>query len=95
MLWLVVLYLGSLATLFAASVWSVDSFTGLISHTFTTANFTDLFTNSIYRIVALRTLGVAVLVTVLDRWRRSFCLRSGHKPKFVTGLRQNIQRPGH
>jgi putative spermidine/putrescine transport system permease protein len=66
MLWLVVLYLGALATLFAASVWSVDSFTGLISHAFTTANFTDLFTNSIYRIVALRTLGVAVLVTVLD-----------------------------
>ena len=64
MLWLVVLYLGSLATMFAASVWSIDSFTGQVQHGFTTGNFRTLLTEPVYRSIALRTLGVALSVTV-------------------------------
>ena len=64
--WLVVLYIGSLASMFATSVWSVDSFTGRLQRTFTFANFHDLLTDPVYRVIALRTLGVAIVVTVLD-----------------------------
>ena len=63
MLWLVVLYVGSLATMFAASVWSIDSFTGQVRHGFTTENFRTLLTDPVYRTIALRTLGVALAVT--------------------------------
>jgi len=66
MFWLVVLYLGSLATMFAASVWQVDSFTGQVQRTFTWDNFHTLLTNSVYRTIALRTVMVALIVTVLS-----------------------------
>ncbi|NDB17793.1 MAG: ABC transporter permease [Actinobacteria bacterium] len=66
MFWLGVLYLGSLLMLFATAVWSVDSFTGRLQRTFTLGNFADLVGDPVYRIVAGRTLAVAVLVTVLD-----------------------------
>jgi len=66
MLWLVVLYLGSLAVLIASSFWTVDSLTGaLIKHP-TVQNFVTLFTTPVYRTVALRTLGIAILVTLID-----------------------------
>lgn len=66
MVWLVVLYLGSLATMFAASVWSVDSFTGRVQRGFTTANFRTLLTDPVYRTIAARTLGVALTVTAVS-----------------------------
>lgn len=66
MLWLVVAYLGSLAVMFATAFWSVDSFTGNVIRSFTTDNLKTLVTADVYRTVALRSLGVAGLVTVLD-----------------------------
>ncbi|MDX6226852.1 MAG: putative spermidine/putrescine transport system permease protein, partial [Frankiales bacterium] len=66
MLWLVAAYLGSLGVMLAAAFWSTDSFTGALIHTFTWDNFRTLVQNSVYRTVALRTLGVAVAVTVID-----------------------------
>lgn len=66
MLWLVVLYLGSLATMFAASVWQVDSFTGQIQHSFTWNNFHTLVTDSVYRTIGLRTIGIALAVTFVS-----------------------------
>jgi len=64
--WLVIIYLGSLAVLFAAAFWSVDSFSGVLNKTFTTANFQQVLTDPFYRRVALRTVGVATAVTVID-----------------------------
>jgi putative spermidine/putrescine transport system permease protein len=70
MLWLVVIYLGSLAALFLTAFWTVDDFTGQLVRTFTLDNFVEVFTNSSYYVVILRTIGIALLVTV-------FCMALG------------------
>src|SRR5437588_11905335 len=64
--WLVIGYLGSLAILFAAAFWNVNALTGEVAQTFTLANFKAIFGESVYRSVALRTLGIAAAVTVTD-----------------------------
>ena len=66
MLWLVVLYLGSLTVLLVSAFWSVNSFTGELIKVPTLSNFQTLFTETVYRNVAVRTLGIAVAVTVID-----------------------------
>jgi putative spermidine/putrescine transport system permease protein len=66
MLWLVVVYLGAIAALLLSSFWTVDSFTDNVVHTYSTANFHAVLTDSIYRTVAVRTLLVALAVTVID-----------------------------
>jgi len=65
-LWLVVAYLGSLAAMFATAFWTTDDFTGNIVRTFTTTNFSTLIHESVYWHIALRSLGVAAAVTVVD-----------------------------
>jgi putative spermidine/putrescine transport system permease protein len=62
--WLVVAYLGSLAVLFVNALWQRDEFTGLVQRTFTIGNFTELVANPLYRTVLLRTVGMAVAVTL-------------------------------
>jgi putative spermidine/putrescine transport system permease protein len=64
--WLVIGYLGSLAVLFAAALWNVNALTGEVVQTFTFGNFKTIFSESVYRSVALRTLGIAAAVTVTD-----------------------------
>jgi putative spermidine/putrescine transport system permease protein len=66
MAWLVVAYLGSLAVMFAASLWSTNDFTGALVKHVTWENFQTLVQQPVYRRIALRTVGVAALVTVLD-----------------------------
>lgn len=66
MTWLVVAYLGSLGALLLSAFWTVDSFTGNLVHTFTLSNFHMLLSESVYRTIALRTLGVAIGVTIVD-----------------------------
>jgi putative spermidine/putrescine transport system permease protein len=66
MAWLLVAYLGSLAVMFTAAFWSVDSFTGDLVRQFTLDNLRELLTAGVYRTIALRTLGIAAAVTVLD-----------------------------
>ena len=66
MAWLVVAYLGSLAAMFATALWSVDSFSGQLIRIPTGDNFHTLFADSVYRRVALRSVGVAVAVTLID-----------------------------
>lgn len=66
LLWLVVLYLGSLAIMVVAAFWSTDSFTGALIKEPTLDNFRTLLSNDVYRTVALRTLGIAFAVTAID-----------------------------
>jgi putative spermidine/putrescine transport system permease protein len=66
LLWLVVAYLGSLALMLVTSLWSVDPFTTHLIRRPTADNFRTLFGEPVYRTVALRSLGVAGLVTVVD-----------------------------
>jgi putative spermidine/putrescine transport system permease protein len=64
--WLVVAYLGSLAVLLVSAFWSTDSFTGTIVRQPTGDNFKALLEGEVYRAITLRTLGLAVGVTVVD-----------------------------
>jgi putative spermidine/putrescine transport system permease protein len=66
MAWLVVAYLGSLAVLLVSSLWTVNSFTSQTVHTVSLDNFRLIFTEPVYRNVALRSIGVAAAVTVID-----------------------------
>ena len=66
MAWLLIAYLGSIAVLLVSSLWTTDSFTGNVIHSYGTGNLHDVYTQSLYRTVAFRTIGVALLVTVLD-----------------------------
>jgi putative spermidine/putrescine transport system permease protein len=66
MLWLGVAYLGALAALFVTALWSQNSFTGLIERAWSLDSFRTLFTVDVYRTIAVRTIAVAALVTVID-----------------------------
>jgi putative spermidine/putrescine transport system permease protein len=66
LLWLVVAYLGSLGALFLAAFWTTDAFTGNVVKQFNLENFQELWNQSVYRTVTLRSIGVAVTVTVVD-----------------------------
>jgi putative spermidine/putrescine transport system permease protein len=63
--WLVVAYLGSLAVLLVSAFWTTDSFTGAVVHTVTTDNVVRVLTDGLFRVVTLRTVGVALVVTVI------------------------------
>lgn len=65
LLWLVVAYLGALAVLLISAFWTVNTFTGDLVKVFSLQNFRTLFTEEVYRNVALRSLGVAAAVTVI------------------------------
>ncbi|GAA2205405.1 ABC transporter permease [Nonomuraea monospora] len=64
--WLGLAYLGALAALFVTAFYSVDTFTGELTRTFTWVNFRDLVTGEVYRTIVLRSVGVALAVTVVD-----------------------------
>ncbi len=65
--WLVVVYLGSLFILLLNAFWTSDSFTGKVNpFDWSLAAFEQIASNEVYRTIALRTLGMAVLVTVTD-----------------------------
>ncbi|GAA0834047.1 ABC transporter permease [Streptosporangium amethystogenes subsp. fukuiense] len=65
-LWLGLAYLGALAALFVTAFWSTDTFTGDLVRVPTWRNFQDLLTADVYRTIALRSVGVAVAVTLID-----------------------------
>ncbi|WP_192904021.1 ABC transporter permease [Nocardioides albidus] len=64
--WMLLVYVVALAALLITSLWSVDSLTSEIDRSWTFDNFRTLVDNEVYRTVTLRTLGVAVAVTVID-----------------------------
>jgi putative spermidine/putrescine transport system permease protein len=64
--WFVVIYLAALCLLFLSALWSVDSLSGKIVHSWTLDNFETLFKTPAYRTIALRTIGIAAAVTVTD-----------------------------
>lgn len=66
LLWMGVIYLGSLALLFITSFWRQDSITGAIVQDWTLQNFKFLIQEDVYRTIAIRTLGIALAVTATD-----------------------------
>ncbi|MFI8528632.1 ABC transporter permease [Streptomyces aquilus] len=65
LLWLAVLYLGSLSVLFVSAFWTTNSFTSEVVKVWSTDNFHELFTVPVFRQVILRSVGVALAVTAL------------------------------
>jgi putative spermidine/putrescine transport system permease protein len=64
--WLVVAYLGSLAVLFVAAFWHLDTFSGEVVRGFSLDNFRTLAEGDVYRTIVLRTVLIAAAVTVTD-----------------------------
>jgi putative spermidine/putrescine transport system permease protein len=64
--WFALIYLAALFLLFLSALWSVDSFSGKIVHSWTLLNFETLLKTPAYRTIALRTIGIAAAVTVTD-----------------------------
>jgi putative spermidine/putrescine transport system permease protein len=60
-----VLYIGSLAALFITSIWKIDTFTSKVVREFTLSNFIDVLTDKAYFNVTVRTVGVAIAVTII------------------------------
>lgn len=63
--WLVVAYLGSLAVLLVSAFWGTDEFTGAVVRTFTGDNLVRVLTDEVFRIATIRTIAVALTVTVI------------------------------
>ena len=64
--WLVVGYLGSLALLLVASLWSVNAVSGELEKSLSFENFEILFNEPVYRDIIGRTVLIAALVTITD-----------------------------
>jgi putative spermidine/putrescine transport system permease protein len=64
--WLLIAYLGSLIVLFVAAFWRLDPFTAEVIHDYSFGNFQTLWETDVYRTIALRTIGIAAAVTVID-----------------------------
>jgi putative spermidine/putrescine transport system permease protein len=59
LVWLGLAYLGALAALLVTALWTTNTFTGDIERVWTLDNVRTVLTNSVYRAVTLRTIGVA------------------------------------
>jgi len=62
--WLVVVYLGSVGAMLRQSFWSLQEFTGALDKTFTLSTYEQLFDGA-NRDIIVRTVGLAATVTVL------------------------------
>ena len=64
---MVIVYLGSLFVLLLSAFWDTDSFTGQVQpFAWSLDAFETMVTNPTYRTIAVRTIGVAVAVTLTD-----------------------------
>jgi putative spermidine/putrescine transport system permease protein len=66
LIWMAVIYLGSLALLFVTSFWRQDNVTGAIVQDWGLTNYQFLVQTPVYRTIAIRTVGIALAVTVTD-----------------------------
>jgi putative spermidine/putrescine transport system permease protein len=65
--WMVLAYLGSLFILLLGAFWEKDAFTGQVEpFAWSLDAFEDIVTNDVYRTIALRTIGIAIAVTLTD-----------------------------
>ena len=63
--WLVIAYLGSLAVLLVSAFWGTDTFTGAVVPQLTTDNIVRVATDPVFRVATLRTVTVALCVTLI------------------------------
>ncbi len=63
LLWFLLIYVSSLVLMLVTSLWSINGFTGNVTHQLTTSNFQTI-TAGAYPTIILRTVIMAALVTV-------------------------------
>ncbi|HYM50386.1 MAG TPA: ABC transporter permease [Candidatus Limnocylindrales bacterium] len=66
LIWIGVIYLGALAFLFLTAFWRQDPLTAAIVQSWGLQNFRALLAEDVYRTIAIRTIGIALAVTVTD-----------------------------
>jgi putative spermidine/putrescine transport system permease protein len=64
--WFLVIYLASLVALLITAFFSTNDLTGNIIYQWTWSNFSQIFTQSVYHTIILRTLLMAIAVTLTD-----------------------------
>lgn len=65
--WILLVYLGSLLILLLNAFWAKDAFTGKVEpFHWTLAAFGEIVGNPVYRTIAIRTITIALLVTLAD-----------------------------
>lgn len=65
-LWMLVIYLGALAAMFLTAFWTVDPLTGFVQHSWSLSNFQQIASDPTFRRIAVRTVVMAVEVTITD-----------------------------
>lgn len=66
LMWFLVVYLASLVALLITAFFSTNELTGNIIYQWTWSNFSQIFTQSVYATIILRTVIMAILVTITD-----------------------------
>jgi putative spermidine/putrescine transport system permease protein len=66
LLWFVVIYLGSLVVLFLSGFWRLDVFTSEVVKEWGLQNFKTLLNDPVYRTITIRTITLALAVSVAD-----------------------------
>lgn len=64
--WVVVIYLSAIGFMLLTSLWRLDPLTSRIVHDIGFQNYDTVYTGGTYRDITIRTLGMAVAVTVFD-----------------------------
>jgi putative spermidine/putrescine transport system permease protein len=65
--WMVVAYIGSLFILLMGAFWDKDAFTGQVQpFNWSLDAFESIVSNEVYRTIAVRTIGIAIAVTLTD-----------------------------
>src|SRR5215470_5462811 len=64
--WFVLLYVAALVVLLITAFWQINPFTTNIERVWTLNNLTTIFSSSAYRVIILRTVGMAAAVTLVD-----------------------------
>jgi putative spermidine/putrescine transport system permease protein len=64
--WFVVIYLASLLLLLVTAFWQINPFTTAIERVWNLDNFRTVVTDGTYRLIVLRTIGLAAAVTITD-----------------------------
>jgi putative spermidine/putrescine transport system permease protein len=95
-LWILLIYLVPLALLLVAAFWTLNVLTAQVEHTFTLSNFQNLYRDPVYRTITLRTLGMAVGVTVADlvlAFPLAYCAARLATPRLRTALLLAVVMP--
>jgi len=66
LIWMLVIFLGSLGLLLITSFWRQDSVTGAMVQNWSLTNYQFLVQVDVYRTIAIRTVGIALAVTLTD-----------------------------